>query len=54
MFGEHAPFIVPAYVISFLLLAGCVVWTWRTWRLRQRELDRLNALHATEQGQNPS
>lgn len=41
MFGEHAPFIIPAYIITVLALVSITLWIAFTWRNRKRELARL-------------
>lgn len=41
MFGEHASFIIPSYVISFVALAVTALVIWRTHRARRAELNRL-------------
>ncbi len=41
MFGDYAGFIVPAYVISALVLASLIVWLWLQHRARLRDLDEL-------------
>lgn len=43
MFGEHAAFIIPSYVISFLALAIAALVIWRTHGVRRAELARLEA-----------
>jgi heme exporter protein CcmD len=41
MFGEHAPFIIPAYAISALALAVTTLIIWRTHHARRKELQRV-------------
>ena len=43
MFGEHAAFIIPSYLISFLSLGAAVGWIWLQYKLRKPELERLEA-----------
>ncbi len=43
MFGEHAAFIVPSYVISFLALSITTLVIWRTHAARKKELARMEA-----------
>lgn len=47
MFGEHAAFIIPSYVISFVALAGASLVIWRTYGLRRAELKSLEAKRST-------
>jgi len=41
MFGEHAAFIIPSYLISFAVLAGMVVIIRFNYAARRKELARL-------------
>ena len=41
MFGEHANFIIPAYLITVVSLVGMTVFVWLTYRARKRELQHL-------------
>ena len=41
MFGEHAAFIIPAYLISFVALAGTTLVIILNYRKRRRELGQL-------------
>ncbi|MDJ0612073.1 MAG: heme exporter protein CcmD [Rhizobiaceae bacterium] len=43
MFGEHAAFIIPSYLISFVALAGASLVIWRTHIARKKELARMEA-----------
>ena len=43
MFGEHAAFIIPSYVISFLALSVTTLVIWRTHMVRKKELARMEA-----------
>jgi len=48
MFGEHAAFIIPAYIISFFALAGIAAVTVVTHRKRKAELAALELSSDTE------
>ena len=41
MFGEHAAFIIPAYLISFLALAITAIFVRHTYKKRLKELEHL-------------
>jgi len=43
MFGEHAAFIIPSYLISFLALSIATLVIWRTYSVRKKELARMEA-----------
>lgn len=45
MFGEHASFIIPSYVITAVCLVGMTVWIWLSHRSRKAELARLEAAY---------
>ena len=41
MFGEYAGFIIPAYIITAILLVGLTGFVWLTYLARKRELKAL-------------
>lgn len=41
MFGEHAAFILPSYIISFVVLAGMTVFIRLNYSARKKELAKL-------------
>jgi len=41
MFGEHAAFILPSYIISFAVLAGMTIFIRFNYAARCKELARL-------------
>ena len=41
MFGEHASFIIPSYLISFLALVGTAIYIVLVHRSRLKELKQL-------------
>lgn len=41
MFGEHAAFIIPSYIISFVAIAGMTLFIILQSKARQKELKRL-------------
>lgn len=41
MFGEHAGFIIPSYIISFLAIAGMTLFILAQNKARKAELKRL-------------
>lgn len=43
MFGEHAAFIIPSYVISFVSFVVATIVIWRTHRVRSEELAQIIA-----------
>ncbi|MEO0328332.1 MAG: heme exporter protein CcmD [Pseudomonadota bacterium] len=43
MFGEHAAFIIPSYVITAVALVTLTLWIWLTWCRRKAELAQLEA-----------
>lgn len=45
MFGEHAAFIIPSYLISFVSLSVMALYIWRTYRARLAALKALEAKH---------
>ena len=46
MFGQYAPFIIPAYLISAVTLSMAAVWIIVVYRARQRELRELRELES--------
>lgn len=41
MFGEHASFIIPSYIISFVAIIGMTIFIIAQHKLRKQELNRL-------------
>ncbi len=41
MFGEHASFIIPSYIISFVAIVGMTIYIIAQHKLRKAELKRL-------------
>lgn len=41
MFGEHASFIIPSYILSFIAIVGMTVFIIAQHKLRKAELKRL-------------
>jgi len=41
MFGQYAAFIIPAYGVSFAVIAAMTVWIAVQYRARLREIDML-------------
>ncbi len=41
MFGEHASFIIPSYIISFIAILGMTVFIIAQHKSRKQELKRL-------------
>lgn len=54
MFGKYAAFILPSYVLTFLVIGGLVVWIAAVHRSRRRELARLEGAGATRHGMTPA
>lgn len=43
MFGKYASYIIPAYAVTAIVIAGLIVWIAALWRHRSVELERLEA-----------
>ena len=41
MFGKYAAYVVPAYAVSALVIAGLLVWIRVQYRLRIKEIEAL-------------
>ncbi len=41
MFGEHAGFIIPSYIISFCAISGMAIFIMAQYKSRKQELKRL-------------
>ena len=48
MFGEHAAFIIPSYVISFVAITVTTIVIWRLGKLRKAEIKKLETESADE------
>ena len=53
MFGQYAPFIIPAYLISAVTLSMAAVWIIVVYRARQRELRELESAGVKRRSQGP-
>jgi heme exporter protein D len=43
MFGKHAAYIIPSYVLTVLVIAGLLLWILATYRKRKSEIAALEA-----------
>lgn len=43
MFGDHAAYIVPSYLITALVMLGLIVWIRMTYARHKKELKALEA-----------
>ncbi len=41
MFGPHAAYIIPSYIVTVLVIGGLVIWSVMTHRARLAELAKL-------------
>jgi len=52
MFGEHASFIIPSYIISFIAITGMTVFIITQHKARKNELKRLEDSGIKRRAQN--
>lgn len=43
MFGEHAAFIIPSYIVTALVIGSLTVWIMIVYRQRRREIAELES-----------
>lgn len=51
MFGEHAAFILPSYVVTGLALVGTTAVIWFSYRIRKKELETLEQAGITRRSE---
>jgi len=52
MFGQYAGYIIPAYAVSGLVIAGLILWTIATYRSRCAEIRELEKSGIKRRAQN--
>ncbi len=53
MFGPHAAYIIPSYLVTALTIGGLVFWTLMTHRSRLAELAKLEKQGIARRARNP-